>query len=94
MTGPVISTLFISLAAAIVFGSWIMARHLGGSKQARVALTTSKQHSALAEEYRRLTDMAITSQEHTELKLTELSVQVGQLNDKLEQMQRILKEVE
>jgi hypothetical protein len=92
MTPPVIATMFVCLA--IIVGSWIIARHLGGSKQAKVALTTGKQHSALSEEYRRLTDMAITSQEHTELRLTELSVQIGQLDDKLEQMQPILKEVE
>ncbi len=94
MTTPVLATLFISLAVAIIVGSWIMARHLGGARQAKEALTAGKKHSALAEEYRRLTDMAITSQEHTEFKLTELSVQIGQLNDKLDQMQRILKEVE
>jgi TolA-binding protein len=94
MTPPVFSTLFVCLAAAIVSGSWVIARHLGGSKQAKAALTTSKEYRALSDEYRRLTDMAITSQEHTELRLTELSVQIGQLNGKLEEMQRILKEVE
>ena len=49
---------------------------------------------ALAEEFRRLSDMAITSQEHVDLRLTDLSVQVDALRDQLDQMQRILKEVE
>jgi hypothetical protein len=38
--------------------------------------------------------MAITAQEHVDLRLTDLSVQVDSLRDKLDQMQRILKEVE
>ena len=50
--------------------------------------------AALADEYRRLSDMAITAQEHVDLRLTDLSVRVDELRDQLEQMQRILKEVE
>lgn len=38
--------------------------------------------------------MAITSTEHVDLRLTDLSVHVDELRDRLEQMQRILKEVE
>jgi len=38
--------------------------------------------------------MAITTQEHVDLRLTDLSVQVDALRDQMEQMQRILKEVE
>jgi hypothetical protein len=38
--------------------------------------------------------MAITAQEHVDLRLTDLSVQVDALRDQLDQMQRILKEVE
>jgi hypothetical protein len=38
--------------------------------------------------------MAITAQEHVDLQLTDLSVQVDSLRDQMEQMQRILKEVE
>jgi hypothetical protein len=38
--------------------------------------------------------MSVTAQEHTELKLTDLSVQVAQLRDQLESVQRILKDVE
>jgi len=94
MTGPVLSTMFVSLAVAIVVAAWVTARHLSASRQAKAALTTGKQYRGLADEYRRLSDMAITAQEHTELKLTELSVQVGELGDKLDRMEHILKEVE
>jgi phage shock protein A len=94
MTPTVYSTLFVSLAAAIVATAWITARHLGASRQARAALTTDRAYRGLADEYRRLSDMAITAQEHTELKITELSVQVSEVRDKLDRMQRILDEVE
>ena len=57
-------------------------------------LTGGEQYRQLAEEYRRLADMAITAQEHTELKLTELAVQVDEVCGKLDRMQRILDEVE
>jgi phage shock protein A len=94
MTGPVLSTMFVSLAVAIVVVAWVASRHLSASRQARAALTTGKEYRGLADEYRRLSDMAITAQEHTELKLTELSVQVSELRDKLERMEHILKDVE
>jgi hypothetical protein len=37
---------------------------------------------------------SITAQEHVDLRLTDLSVQVDSVRDQLDQMQRILKEVE
>jgi hypothetical protein len=87
MTPPVYATLFVSMAVAIVVASWVIARHLTATKQARAELTTGEQ-------YRRLSDMSITAQEHLDLKLTELSVRMDELRDQMEQMQRILKEVE
>jgi hypothetical protein len=86
--------LFISLAAAIVFSTWVIARHLTASKQARAALTTGTEYRSLADEYRRLSDMAITAQEHVDLRLTDISVRIDELRDQQEQMRRILKEVE
>jgi hypothetical protein len=38
--------------------------------------------------------MAITAQEHTDLRLTELSVQMDELRNQMSQLQHILKEVE
>jgi hypothetical protein len=57
------------------------------SNKTRAELTTS-------EEYRRLSEMAITSQEHTELKLAEINLQLAQLRDQLDQVQKVLKDVE
>jgi hypothetical protein len=87
-------TLVAILAVAIVISVWVAARHLGASRQARVQLTSGTEYRALADEFRRLSDMAITTQEHVDLRLTDLSVQVDSLRGQLDQMQRILKEVE
>jgi hypothetical protein len=94
MPPPLIATLVVSLACTIVLSTWIVARHLSASRQAKAALTTGAEYRSLADEYRRLSDMAITAQEHTDLRLTDLSVQLDDLREKLDQMQRILKEVE
>jgi hypothetical protein len=48
----------------------------------------------LADEYRRLADLAITAQEHTDLKLSDLSVQIDYLREQNVALQKILKEVE
>jgi uncharacterized protein HemX len=87
-------TLVAILAVAIVISVWVAARHLGASRQARAQLTSGTEYRTLADEFRRLSDMAITTQEHVDLRLTDLSVQVDSLRGQLDQMQRILKEVE
>jgi hypothetical protein len=87
--------------AAVILGGIVCAlavvvwgRALGASIVAKAALTKGDEYRGLSEEYRRLADMAVTAQEHTELKLVDLSVQVAQLRDQLESVQRILKDVE
>jgi hypothetical protein len=87
-------TIIAIIAAAIVISVWVAARYLSASRQARAQLTAGQEYRALADEFRRLSDMAITTQEHVDLRLTDLSVQVDSVRDQLEQMQRILKEVE
>jgi hypothetical protein len=88
------AVMFMSLSAAIVVSVWVIARHLSASRDVRAELTSGKEYRALADEFRRLSDMAITAQEHVDLRLTDLSVQVDSLRDQMQQMQRILKEVE
>jgi hypothetical protein len=87
--------------AAVILGGIVCAlavvvwgRALAASIVAKAALTKGDEYRGLSEEYRRLADMAVTAQEHTELKLVDLSVQVAQLRDQLESVQRILKDVE
>lgn len=79
---------------AVVIIVVVVTRYLSASRQARAQLTSGQEYRALAEEFRRLSDVAITAQEHVDLRLTDLSVQVDSLRDQLDQMQRILKEVE
>ena len=57
------------------------------SNKTRAELTTS-------EEYRRLSEMAVTAQEHTDLKLAEINMQLAQLRDQLDQVQKELRDVE
>jgi type II secretory pathway pseudopilin PulG len=80
------------IAATLIALEWVGSRPRKVKAQAQ--LVASKNYQALADEYRRLSDMAITAQEHVDLRLTDLSVQVDALRDQLDQMQRILKEVE
>jgi hypothetical protein len=78
------------LAAGLVLGF----RYLTAGKRAQIELTGGEQYRQLAQEYRRLADMAITSQEHTDLKLGDLSAQLDYLREQNDSLQKILKEVE
>jgi hypothetical protein len=86
--------LAVGLIVAAVIVVVVVTRYLSGARQTRAQLTSGQEYRALAEEYRRLSDVAITAQEHVDLRLTDLGVQVDALRDQLDQMQRILKEVE
>jgi hypothetical protein len=77
-------------ALAVVLGY----RYLTTRKRAQIELTGGEQYRKLAEEYRRLTDLAITAQEHTDLKLGDVSAQLDYLREQNESLQKILKEVE
>jgi hypothetical protein len=92
MNPPAYAVLFISIALTIIFTARYLA--LGRARQSKAVLTAEKEIRGLADEYRRLSDMAITAHEHVDLRLTDLSVRVDELRDQLDQMQRILKEVE
>jgi hypothetical protein len=87
-------TIIVAVLVTIMVSVWLVARHLTAAKNARASLTSGEEYRALADEFRRLSDQAITGQEHVDLRLTDLSVQVDALRGQLEQMQRILKEVE
>ena len=69
-------------------------RYLTAKKTAQLQLTGGDQYRQLAEEYRRLADLAITAQEHTDLKLGDVSAQLDYLREQNESLQKILKEVE
>jgi hypothetical protein len=80
------------VAATIVIP--VVAVQLSKARRAGTRLTAGQDYRGLAEEFRRLSDMAITAQEHVDLRLTDLGVQVDSLRGQLDRMQRILTEVE
>jgi hypothetical protein len=99
----------IAIVAPVNNGRWVVAvawagvvglgivlgyQYLTTRKRAQIELTGGEQYRQLAEEYRRLSDLAITAQEHTDLKLGEVSAQLDYLREQNESLQKILKDVE
>jgi len=85
---------WIAVAGVVALGMVLCYRYLTTRKRAQIELTGGEHYRQLAEEYRRLADLAITTQEHTDLKLGELSAQLDHLREQNESLQKILKEVE
>ena len=85
---------WVVVGLSIVAGIIAWSRHLTATKRAQVELTGREQYRQLADEYCRLADLAITAQEHTDLKLGDVSAQLDYLREQNESLQKILKEVE
>ena len=75
--------------AGIVLVAWFVLKIW----QVRIT-RTDKAVVTSSEEYRRLSEMAITAQEHTELKMAEINMQLAQLRDQMDTVHKILKDVE
>jgi hypothetical protein len=94
MPGPVTATVVVVvgllMALAVIAAAW----QATSTKKAQGELAGGNQYRALADEYRRLADLAITAQEHTDLKLGDLGVQLDYLREQNESLQKILREVE
>jgi hypothetical protein len=71
----------------IAYAIYQWGRQLALGRKTRAELTTSG-------EYRRLSEMAVTAQEHTDMKLAEINMQLAQLRDQLDQVQKVLRDVE
>jgi hypothetical protein len=84
------------MAVTVVLGLGVVLgfRYLTTRKRGQLELAGSEQYRQLAEEYRRLADLAITAQEHTDLKLGDVSAQLDFLREQNASLQKILKEVE
>jgi hypothetical protein len=88
-SGLVIFVLFAAGMAAIVI---LLVQALRAAlRRGRTPLASADQFSALAEEHRRMSDMAIAASEHVDLRLADLSARVDELRS---QVQRILADVE
>jgi hypothetical protein len=90
-----------TIALAIGFGSVLIAMGMvtvawlvGTSRKAQAAVTKDKEYGRLTEDYRRLSELAVIAQEHSDLKLGEIHMGLKQLRDQLADVQKILKEVE
>jgi uncharacterized protein HemX len=88
------ASVWVAVAAVVALGVVMGFRYLTARKQAQLELTSSEQYRSLAEEYRRLADLAITAQEHTDLKLGDVSAQLDYLREQNASLQKILKDVE
>jgi hypothetical protein len=86
--------LAVVIAVMIAISAVAGFRYLTSKHQHRLELTGSERYRQLAEEYRRLSDLAITAQEHTDLKLGDVSVQLDYMRSQIDSLQKILKEVE
>jgi uncharacterized protein HemX len=84
----------IVIAAVIGLGIVMSARVFAERRNAQAELANNEEYRRLADEYRRLADMAVTAQEHTDLKLGEVSAQMDYMREQMESLQKILKEVE
>jgi len=85
---------WIALSGVLALGLMLGFRYLTTRKRAQLELTSSDQYRRLADEYRRLADLAITAQEHTDLKLGDVSAQLDYLREQNASLQKILKDVE
>jgi hypothetical protein len=85
---------YVALAGVLALWIALSYRYLTIKKRAQFELTDGEQYRRLADEYRRLTDMAITAQEHTDLKLGDVSAQLDHLREQTDSLQKILRDVE
>jgi len=87
-----IVAVFVAAIAGLGVVMWF--RYLSTKKKAQVELAGGEQYRQLADEYRRLADMVVTAQEHTDLKLGDVNAQLDYLREQNESLQKILKDVE
>jgi hypothetical protein len=86
----VFTTTAVVVALAIMLRAW----QAGAARKAELAKATDGEYRRLAEEYRRIAELAVTAQEHTDLKLEDLGTRLDVLHGQLESVQQVLKEVE
>jgi flagellar biosynthesis/type III secretory pathway M-ring protein FliF/YscJ len=83
---------FVLFAAVVVAVFILVALALRAViRRGRTPPVSAAQFQALTEEYRRMSDLAVTASEHVDLRLADLSARVDELRS---QVQRILTDVE
>jgi hypothetical protein len=86
----VFSVTSVVVALAILLRSW----QANAARKAELAKATDGEYRRLADEYRRIAELAVTAQEHTDLKLEDLATRLDVVHGQLEAVQHVLKEVE
>jgi uncharacterized protein HemX len=89
-------------AAIVITGVIILAgtgmmmwfRQNSHASAAKSVPASGEEYWRLADECRRLAEMAVTAQEHTDLRLGEVAVQMDQMRAQLDSVRKILSEVE
>ena len=88
--GVIITALIILAGIGMVM--WF--RQNSRESTAKTELSSGAEYRQLAEECRRLAEMAVTAQEHTDLRLSEVAVQMDQMRAQLDSVRKILVDVE
>jgi len=91
LAGAAVAGVFLMFAGTVVLADRGL---LGPAGKTELGAGSPQDYHRLAEEYRRLSDLAITSQEHTDLKLSDVSAQLDHLRGQVDSLQRILRDVE
>ena len=95
MTGSKAFVITFALVAIVVLAALVLrAWQATTAKRAELAQAADGEYRRLASEYRRVAEMAVTAQEHADLKLADITSRLDELHGQLESVQQVLKEVE
>jgi len=89
MLGPSVLVLFAAGVVAVLILVALALRAV--IRRGKTPPVSAAQFQALTEEYRRMSDLAVSASEHVDLRLADLSARVDELRS---QVQRILTDVE
>jgi hypothetical protein len=84
----------IIILGLIALGMVMWSAYFTVTRRASIDAAGGQEYRSLADEYRRLADMAITTQEHTDLKLADLGVRLDCLRSQMDSLQKLLNEVD
>ena len=85
---------FSITSVVVVLLLLLRAWQANAARRVELAKATDGEYRRLAEEYRRIAELAVTAQEHTDLKLEDLATRLDVVHGQLEAVQHVLKEVE
>jgi hypothetical protein len=83
----VVVLLVVVVVALVIWRRWSWTGHVA-------ALDGDAGNNQIADEYRRLSELSVAAQTRTDQRLEEITMQLGQLREQLDSVQRILKDVE